>query len=106
MVEKSAAIETAKAFVLFCVKTGLPVNEAFLFGSYSKGEQRQYSDIDVALVSDVFTNNFIENNHKTALLNYQFPDIEVHHFNTDDFKKESSFKNEIKRTGIKIYSHV
>ena len=103
MVEKSAAIATAKAFVLSCIKTGLPVKEALLFGSYAKGEQRQNSDIDVALVSDVFTFNFIENNHQTALINYEYPDIEVHHFNAEDFKKETSFINEIKRTGIKIY---
>ena len=103
MVEKSVAIETAKAFVLSCIDKGLSVKEALLFGSYAKGEQRQYSDIDLALVSEAFTLNFIENNHKTALVNWQFPDVEVHHFSTTDFAKDRPFINEIKRTGIKIY---
>lgn len=103
MVEKSVALETARAFVMTCIKTGVPVKQAILFGSYAKGEQRTNSDIDVALISDAFTWNFIENNHQTALINYHYPDIEVHHFNAEDFKNETSLINEIKRTGIKIY---
>ena len=103
MVEKSTAIESAKAFVNTCIANGLPITEAFLFGSYSKGEQREYSDIDLAIISDVFTFDFIENNHKTALINYHYPDIEVHHFSTTAFKNETPFIAEIKRTGIKVY---
>ena len=103
MVEKSVAIEKAKAFIGSCIRTGLPVKEALLFGSYAKGVQQEYSDIDLAIISDAFSVNFIENNHKTALLNYQYPDIEVHHFNSSDFEKDLPFINEIKRTGIKIY---
>jgi len=78
------------------------VRLAYLFGSYAKGKQQEYSDIDVALVSDVFTSNKIENNHKTALINYQFVNIEVHHFNTNVFAKDDPFINEIKKTGIRI----
>lgn len=103
LVETTNAIEKAKAFVRACIAKDIPIREAILFGSYAKGEERQYSDIDLALVSDAFTLNFIENNHKTALINYRFSDIEVHHFNTKYFERELPFLNEIKRTGIKIY---
>jgi predicted nucleotidyltransferase len=103
MADKTTAISMAKQFVEACSKSGLPVFSAWLFGSYAKGIQQEYSDIDLALVSDAFTLNFLDNNHKTALLNYNFPDIEVHHFNTQIFTKDDPFINEIKRTGIRIY---
>jgi len=79
------------------------VNEAWLFGSSVKGTATKYSDIDIALISDLFTLNFLQNNKYTALLNYKYPDIEIHHFNTNIFQKDDPFINEIKRTGIKIY---
>ena len=82
--------------------TGVHVFSAWLFGSYAKGLQREYSDIDLALVSEDFTLNFIDNNHKTTLINFNFPDIEVHHFNTQEFKNDDPIINEIKKTGIQI----
>ena len=103
MVEKTTAIENAKAFIKDCILKGIPVSSAWLFGSYAKGYAHEYSDIDLALVADTFTLNFLNNNHETALLNYKYPEIEVHHFNTEIFEKDDPFINEIKRTGIKIY---
>ena len=102
MADKTTAINIARQFIDACRKGGVPVFSAWLFGSYAKGIQHEDSDIDIALVSDSFTINFIENNHKTALINYQFPDIEVHHFNTQVFTKDDPFINEIKKTGIQI----
>ena len=103
MVERTDAITTAKNFVNACINKGISIKAAILFGSYTKGMQNQFSDIDLALISDEFTLNFIENNHKTALINYQFADIEVHHFNTQYFERDLPFINEIKRSGIQIY---
>ena len=103
MADKSTAINIAKEFVETCNKNGIPVFSAYLFGSYAKGLQHEYSDIDLALVSDLFTINYLDNNHKTALINWKFPDIEIHHFNTQVFTNDDPFINEIKRTGIKIY---
>src|ERR1700747_2017663 len=101
--DTATAINIAKEFVQTCEKKGIPINSAFLFGSFAKGQQREYSDIDVALISDSFSpDDFIENSHKTALINWKFPDIEVHHFNTQIFTLDNSFINEIKRTGIRI----
>ena len=32
----------------------IPVNQIILFGSYAKGNRKEWSDIDIALVSDIF----------------------------------------------------
>ena len=103
MAEQSAAMKIAEAFVHDCIRNGIPLSGAWMFGSQVSGHAHEYSDIDLALVSDVFTLNFLENNHKTALLNYKYPDVELHHFNSNTFRADDPFINEIKRTGIKIY---
>ncbi|MEP7128902.1 MAG: nucleotidyltransferase domain-containing protein [Chitinophagales bacterium] len=103
MADQTTAVKTAKDFIDACRTNGITISDAWLFGSSAKGNAHEYSDIDLALVSDLFTHNFIENNHKTALLNWKFPDIEVHHFNTNVFQQNDPFVNEIKQSGIKIF---
>ena len=52
---KQLAKRFAKDFVEYLKKKDkLPVDEAYLFGSYSKGKQKDWSDIDVAIVSPSF----------------------------------------------------
>ena len=53
-----------KKFVEAVEKEGIFVQKVFLYGSYSRGEERKYSDIDVALVSRDFEEDTIEANMK------------------------------------------
>ena len=103
MVAQSDVKNTVLRFVNACIKKGIQVQEAILFGSYAKGTADRNSDIDLALISDSFGNNIILNSRLTALINYQFPDIEVHHFNPHEFESDTPFINEIKHSGIKIF---
>jgi predicted nucleotidyltransferase len=45
-------------------KEGICVQKIFLYGSYSRGEERKYSDIDLAVVSRDFEEDTIEANMK------------------------------------------
>ena len=49
------ALNQAKKFVLQLKNDGINVDSAFLFGSYAKGTQHKYSDIDVCIVSPKLT---------------------------------------------------
>ncbi len=102
MVNRTNATEIARKFTETCLERGIPVSEAFLFGSFAKGNATINSDIDLALIADSFGKNIIVNTKQTALINYMFPDVEVHHFNTEEFNSDDPFINEIKRTGIKV----
>jgi len=102
MFTREIAIKQATNFVLDCFKQGINIEKAFLFGSVAKNEQRDFSDIDIALISNNFTNNFIINNRMTSKVNIKYPLIEVHHFNSDYFKTGDPFINEITSTGIEI----
>jgi predicted nucleotidyltransferase len=103
MVAQSDAKKSAISFVEACIQNGIPVKEAILFGSYAKGNADSNSDIDIALIADSFGKNIIQNVKQTALINYKFADIEVHHFHPDELLLDDPFINEIKRTGIEIY---
>ncbi|MBU0489031.1 MAG: nucleotidyltransferase domain-containing protein [Bacteroidetes bacterium] len=43
-----------KRYCLLLNASGIPVEKAFLYGSYSRGDARLHSDIDVAIVSSAF----------------------------------------------------
>jgi len=102
MFTREIAIKQATSFVLDCFKQGINIEKAFLFGSVAKNEQRDFSDIDIALISNNFTKNFILNNRMTSKINIKYPLIEVHHFNSDYFKTGDPFISEITTTGIEL----
>ena len=102
MLTREIAIKQATDFILDCLKYGISIEKAILFGSVAKNEQREYSDIDIVLISNQFMDNFILNNKFTSKINIRFPLIEVHHFNSDYYKKGDPFINEINSTGFEV----
>ncbi|MBI5700883.1 nucleotidyltransferase domain-containing protein [Candidatus Saganbacteria bacterium] len=52
---KSKAINIINRFIAEAGKA-IDIKEAILFGSYAKGSQKQWSDIDLAIISDSFKN--------------------------------------------------
>ena len=56
MVEIPSKIERIiKDFIEYLEKSNIHINKAILFGSYSMGNYNEWSDIDLALVSDNFS---------------------------------------------------
>jgi uncharacterized protein len=102
MLTREIAIKQAKDFITDCIKYGINIEKAFLFGSIAKDQQREFSDIDIALVSDQFSKNFIANSRLTSKINIKYPLIEVHHFNSNYFKSGDPFIKEITTTGFEI----
>ena len=102
MFTKETAIDIATKFVSDCISSGIDIEKAVLFGSVTKNKQHEYSDIDIALISNQFSLNFLKNNQLTSKINIRYPDIEVHHFNTDYFQKGDPFIEEINHTGFEI----
>ena len=81
----------------------IPVKSAFLYGSYSKGNYNDLSDIDIALVSEVFEGNRILDRKKIRKITLSVSsDLEVIPFNPADFNLDNPFAREIIETGIRI----
>ncbi len=47
-------ITLIRDFVRRLSREGIPVEKAFLYGSYARGEENEESDIDIMLVSEIF----------------------------------------------------
>jgi len=81
----------------------IPINQAILFGSYAKGNYSKWSDIDLALVSEIFEGNRIKDRGKIRRITLSFSsNIEVLPFRPQDFNTNDPFVKEIIETGIKI----
>ena len=85
------------------VSAEFPLRTVYLFGSYAKGNAQEYSDIDVALVSDKFEGSrFFDKKKLNKYLLKSSIDIEVHPFKTEDFTESNPLAKEILETGQKI----
>ena len=104
MLTRNAAIETARNYARDIEKHGVFLRAAFLYGSFAKGTQHEWSDIDVALVADDFT-GLPEDHYRFPYMggidkNYTL--IETKTYPTDYFNQGDPFIEEIIHTGIKI----
>jgi len=100
MYSRETAIALAQNFLNDCLLLGIKIEKAILFGSIAKNKQTENSDLDVALVSNMFGKNFNTNNKMTSKINIKYPNIEIHHFNNDYFTISNPFIDEISKTGI------
>ena len=84
---------------------GFPFQKAVLFGSYAKGNPNEYSDIDLAVWSDKFTDPYFTIMEKVAPLRRTFKNIELHPFILEDTAENDPFIKGIQNTGILITAH-
>jgi predicted nucleotidyltransferase len=84
-------------------KDHINISKAILFGSYAKGTNNEWSDIDLAVISDdfegirYFDNIKLSNSRLNSDIN-----IETHPFKPDDFTIDNAFVSEILKYGIQI----
>lgn len=107
MATQKSIILLAQKFVSDVEKLGVKLNGALLFGSYAKGIAKSKSDIDIALISDQFT-NFEPNDINLfikAKIKKIYSKIQVQTYSTKYFEKGDPFISEIKKTGIIIKPH-
>jgi len=104
MLTQDAAIEIVRNYTRDIQNEGIKLHSAFLFGSYAKGTQNEWSDIDVALVADEFT-GWVYDDHvkfKSLLVKKPYIMIEIKTYSTNYFLEGDPFIDEISQTGIKI----
>ena len=84
-------------------KNNISIKNAYLFGSYAKGNSSEWSDIDIALISDSFEGIRIKDKDKIRKLTLSVSSsLEIIPFNTKDFSIENPLAKEIIETGIKL----
>lgn len=104
MLTQEDAIKKANAFVAEIIGAGVPIEQAFLFGSYSNGNFTEHSDIDLALVSKVFNGFGFEDRKLFSKINIkdEFMLIETKTYPTDYFISGDPFIEDVIKKGIEI----
>lgn len=96
-------IEIAKRYIEELEKNGIEIREAIVFGSFVKGTAKEWSDIDVALVSPDFTGDRFEDRRRIIPMRRKIDSrIEPLPFRPEDFDNGEMFAEEIKRTGVRL----
>ena len=95
--------KTIDKYLKILNKNDIPIKEAILFGSYASGNYNKWSDIDIALVSDIFIGDRIGDKDKIRSITLSVSStIEVIPFSPRDFNLYNPFAKEILQTGIKL----
>ena len=103
---QQAAINRVRQFIYEIQSRGVSLSHVILFGSYARNEQHDYSDIDIALVSDNFEGLSLVDIELFRDIKIQSPYkiLELHTYNTVDFERGDNgfIDEEIKPKGIVI----
>jgi predicted nucleotidyltransferase len=104
VIRNNKIITELKNLIKTIEKNGISISTAYLFGSYAKGKANQWSDIDVALVSNDFGDvRFYNVLRLLSILKKYDNNIEFHPFLNKDFDAEHDlFVKEIQEQGIRI----
>jgi len=100
--DKNDAIILSKNYLAKVQKSGVNVLDAWLFGSYAKGNYHKDSDIDLAIVLSDNSMSFDTDVKLMALRQGNETLIETHTYSRDDFNQNLPIISQIKKTGIEI----
>ncbi len=105
MLTRELAITIVKEFIQKLHYEGIDIQKAILFGSYAVNAQHEWSDIDLALVSDSFTGFGFEDKRSFAKINSQKPFSMIHTktYPTIYFENSDPFIDQIKKMGIVLF---
>ena len=98
------AVRLVKEYIEELERNKIPIRKAILFGSYAKGQAKEESDIDVALLSEVFSGDRFEDRRKIVPMRRKIDNrIEPLPFKPEDFESGGILAEEIKKTGIVVF---
>ncbi len=95
--------QIVQRYVAVLQENQIDLKEVFLFGSFSKGNPREYSDIDIAIISGSLSGDRYDDRCRLMHLRWDVDvRIEPHPFRPEDFVDDDPLASEIMRTGIRI----
>ena len=104
MLTQDVVIETVRSYAHEIEARGVHLRTVILYGSFAKGTQHEWSDIDVALVADEFSGFYMDDKKLFPYIGIKKPyiRIEAKTYPTDYFRNSDPFIEEIKKDGIVI----
>lgn len=93
---KDSILQDVKKYIDELKKNGFPVQRVLLFGSWASGMAGEESDVDIALISHVFTGDRFEDRRKIVPLRRSINSrIEPLPFTLQDFNEGGNLVDEI-----------
>ena len=81
----------------------IKVKNAYIYGSYVNGNYTEDSDIDIAVIADDFSGDYVEDTLMLMKIRRKVDTrIEPHPFPSKDFNDTNPYAMHIKQTGLKI----
>jgi hypothetical protein len=101
---KDKAIDKARKFIRLLRTNGMDVYEAYVFGSVAMDKADEYSDIDIAIVSNEFTGMPFYDVKKISKFRRAVDlRLEVHPFSLNDILHNPPlFFVDIKKEGVRV----
>jgi predicted nucleotidyltransferase len=101
--DKAGALAIARQYAGEVVKEMSP-DKVLLFGSYAKGEAREESDIDIAVIFDGFKGDWFRACTKLSSLTWNVS-THIEPVLLDSRDDKTGFVEEVLRTGELVYQH-
>jgi len=90
-------------YLLLLKDRNIHILQVHMFGSYVKGTADEWSDIDLALITDTFVGDTFDFRFLlTKLARSVDPDIEPHPFLISEFNENNPIAGEILRNGLRV----
>jgi predicted nucleotidyltransferase len=101
---KPYIVDLVNKLIIEAKKFNINILKVILFGSQANGTANEWSDIDLAVISDDFQGIRFYDNEKImrAKLNTSC-DLEIHPFRPEEFTEENPFVITILKNGIRIF---
>ena len=101
MLDKGTVIDTVKQYANAVIKEFSPA-AIVLFGSYANGDPCEDSDIDVAVIFNGFSGDWLETSSKLWCLRHNVS-FDIEPILLDSTEDKSGFVKNIYKTGVIIY---
>ena len=102
--DKQLIYKEVKQYISLLKDQHIPVLQAYLFGSYATGRADDWSDIDLAIVTDTFIGDGFDFRFLlTKLARTIDPDIEPHPYLISDFNESNPAAGEILKSGERLF---
>lgn len=101
--DKNAALKLSRDYLIKVKSNNIKFSEAWLFGSYAKGNQHDNSDIDIAIVLEDGENKSFDTEVRLMVIRSgEETLIEPHAFTRDEFNITMPLTNQIIMNGERI----
>lgn len=101
--DKNAALKLSRDFLIKVKSNDIRFSEAWLFGSYARGNQHDNSDIDIAIVLEDGENKSFDTDVRLmGIRSGEETLIEPHTFTKDEFNLTMPMVNQIIGNGERI----